>query len=171
MRAVLPGANELGYVAAATPVPIHQSPSSVARASRGRAHQPKRSAPRWRHSTSRRLLKGFPVSGSTSGSLRSRSSIGSTPAASASSSIATSSANMPGISPGARIHEGTATSRPATRWLVRRCGAEYIIREGTAVCSVYSLIAEVWLTAACSSATMRPSGSAPSRTCDTVWVR
>ena len=78
---------------------------------------------------------------------------------------------MPGISPGARIHDGTATSSAAIRWLVRRCSPAYIIRAAAAVCSAYSLMAELWLTVACSRARMRPSGSAPMRRCETVWVR
>ena len=171
IRAALPPIVYAGYVADATPVPTHQSPSRVARASVGRSAQPKRSAPRARQSSSRRLPNGFPLSGSTSGSLRSRSRIGSTPQATASSSIATSWANTPGISPGARIHDGTATSSGISRWLVCRCGAAYIIRVAVAVCSANSLTREVCSTTRWSIATSVPSGFAPSRKRDTVAVR
>ncbi len=44
-RALLPGIRIAGYVAAATPVPTHQSPSAVDRGSAGRSAQPNRSAP------------------------------------------------------------------------------------------------------------------------------
>ena len=50
----------------------------------------------------------------------------------ASSSIATSGPNMPGHSPGARIQDGTGTSSAASRCVVRRFGAAYIIRVGDA---------------------------------------
>ena len=56
----------------------------------------------------------------------------------ASSSIADSSANMPGHSPGARIHDGVGTSSATRRCVVRRFGAAYIIRVTTAVCSANS---------------------------------
>ena len=52
------------------------------------------------------------------------------PQAIASSSIADSSANMPGHSPGARIHDGVGTSSATSRCVVRRFGAAYIIRVG-----------------------------------------
>ena len=106
------------------PVPTSQSPSRRARPAAGRA-RPTRSARR-RGAGSRRgggARTSCPDSGSISGSLRTRRSIGSTPVATASSSIATSRANMPGISPGARIHEGTATSsggEPVARVAVGR---------------------------------------------------
>ena len=58
---------------------------------------------------------------------------------SASSSMADSSANMPGHSPGARIQDGVGTSSRTTRWVVRRCGAAYMCRVATADCSVNSL--------------------------------
>ena len=48
-----------------------------------------------------------------------RSSTGSTPQATASSSTADSSPYIPGVSPGARIQEGVGTSR-AARWCVVR---------------------------------------------------
>ena len=100
-----------------------------------------------------------------------RSSTGSTPHASASSSIATSWANMPGISPGARIHDGTATSSGTRRWPVRRFSAAYSIRVGAAVCSPYSFHREVCSSTWWSMATSRPSACAPRRNVDSVLVR
>ena len=74
------------------------------------------------------MLKGFPLSGSVEGSLRMRSSIGSRPIASASSSSAVSSANIPVISPGARMKMPGALSCSTAWWIVRRFGTWYIIR-------------------------------------------
>lgn len=65
-----------------------------------------------------RLLNGSPDTGPTLGSLRRRSSIGSIPHRSASSSSADSSANEPGASPGARIQVGVGTSSRTTRLAV-----------------------------------------------------
>ena len=86
---------------------------------------------------------GTPFSGSTSGSLRIRSSIGSSPHAIASSSIADSSAYMPGHSPGARIQDGVGTSSATRRCRVSRFGAAYIMRVGVQVCSANSRTVEV----------------------------
>ena len=77
--------------------------------------------------------------------------------------MATSAAYVPGHSPGARIQNGTGTSRAASRCDVRRFGAAYILREVTAVCSAYSLTAEVCSIASCTIAVSRPSVSAPRR--------
>jgi hypothetical protein len=65
------------------------------------------------------------------------------PHASASSSIAHSSANEPGASPGARIQRGVGTSRATSRCRVRRLGEAYITREITAVCSANSTTVDV----------------------------
>ena len=81
-----------------------------------------------------------------------RSSTGSSPQASASSSIADSSAYMPGHSPGARIQDGVGTSSAASRWLVRRCGAAYMPRVATAVCSANSDTVEVCSITSCAIA-------------------
>ena len=86
------------------------------------------------------------------------------PHAPASSSMADSSANMPGHSPGARIQDGVGTSSRTTRWVVRRCGAAYMCRVATADCSVNSLSVEVWPMTSWHSAVSLPSGPAPSRT-------
>ena len=64
------------------PVPTSQRPSRRAPGPGRGASQPKRSAPSRRQSTRcRRARTGCPLSGSTSGSLRTRSSIGSMPSA------------------------------------------------------------------------------------------
>ena len=76
--------------------------------------------------------------GRASGSLRMRSSIGSMPAATASSSIADSSANMPGHSPGARIHDGVGTSSATRRWRGAPVGRRVHDARGDAVCSANS---------------------------------
>lgn len=92
------------------------------------ASQPNRRAPSRRHSTSLRDDHGFPVSGSTSGSLRSRNSIGSIPQASASSSIATSPAYIPGASPRAHperrryVQRHRAVRRPQVRYPIQVSG-------------------------------------------------
>ncbi len=78
---------------------MSQGPSRRTRGFGSCGAQPKRCAPCRRHATRLRLLNGCPVSGSTAGSLRMRNSIGSSPQATASSSIADSSANNPGHSP------------------------------------------------------------------------
>ena len=113
----------------------------------------------------------MPFSGSSSGSLRMRSSIGSRPVATASSSIADSSANMPGHSPGARIHDGVGTSSATSRWRVRRSGAAYIMRVASQVCSANSRTVEVCSKASWAIAVSRPSLVAPRRTRWIVGVR
>ena len=107
----------------ATPVPTSQRPSVRIRGRRSRPAHPNRSAPVRRHSTRWRLDHGTFRSGSSAGSLRMRSSTGSMPSATASSSIADSSANIPGVSPGARMIVGGGTSSRASRCVVRRCSA------------------------------------------------
>ena len=83
-------------------MPISQSPSRRVPAA-WRLSQPNRSAPVLSAARSVREEKGIFFSGSCSGSLIRRSSIGSIPSFSASSSIAHSSATSPTASPGARI--------------------------------------------------------------------
>ncbi len=133
--------------------------------------QPKRRAPSRRHATSPRLLKGCPVSGSMSGSLRIRNSMGSSSHAIASSSIADSSAYIPGHSPGARIHAGVGTSSRASRCVVERFGAAYIMRVTTAVCSANSSRVELCSMTSCAIAVSRPSLFAPRRMRWIVGVR
>jgi len=111
-----------------------------------------------------RLENGWPVSGWTAGSLRIRSSTGSMRQACASSSMADSSANIPGHSPGARIQDGVGTSSRTTRWVVRRWGAAYMCLVATADCSANSLSVEVWSITSWHSATSLPSRPEPSRT-------
>ncbi len=85
--------------------------------------------------------------------------------------MADSSAYMPGVSPGARIHDGVGTSSRTTRCVVRRFTAWYITRVGAAVCSANSWTVEVCSTTSCMIAVSRPSGSAPSRIRWMVGVR
>ncbi len=92
-----------------------------------------------------------------------RSAIGSRPQATASSSIATSPANIPGVSPGARIQDGTGTSSFAKRWLVRRFGDAYMMRVDVAVCSANSLKRAVCSMTSWTIAVRRPSRPAPRR--------
>ena len=93
------------------------------------------------------------------------------PHATASSSIADSSANMPGHSPGARIHDGVGTSSATSRCVVRRSGAAYMWRVASAVCSANSCTVEVCSNASWPIARSRPSRAAPSRTRWIVGVR
>ena len=108
---------------AATPVPTSQPASRWPRGVGSRRSQPNRRAPSRRQATRFRLEYGRPVVGCTSGSLRIRNSIGSSPQATAISSIADSSAHIPEHSPGARMMLGVGTSSAANRWVLRRCGA------------------------------------------------
>jgi hypothetical protein len=85
--------------------------------------QPNISAPFCMQGTSVRDEKGIFLSGSSLGSLRMRNSIGSIFSATASSSIAHSSASRPTASPGARIDEETGRSSVASLCSVRRFGA------------------------------------------------
>ena len=85
-------------------MPISLRPSRSCPGTALRRSQPKRRAPSRRQPTRLRLAKGTPRSGSRAGSLRIRSSIGSRPSCSASSSMPHSKAISPGASPGARIH-------------------------------------------------------------------
>ena len=78
--------------------------------------------------------------------------------------IADSSANIPGHSPGARIHDGVGTSSATSRWRVRRSGAAYIMRVGVQVCSANSRTVEVCSKASWPIARNRPSRPAPRRT-------
>ena len=145
-------------------MPTSQRPSRRAPGVGSRSAQPKRSAPSRRHATRLRELNGMPFSGSSAGSLAIRSSIGSMPQATASSSIADSSANMPGHSPGARIHDGVGTSSATSRCVVSRSGAAYMWRVAIVVCSANSRTVEVCSKASCPIARSRPSRAAPRRT-------
>ena len=113
MIAASDGSSVLTRTAEAMPMPISHSPSRRAPGS-GRSAHPKRSAPCRRQSSSRFELNGLPVEGSSSGMLRSRSSTGSSPAAWASSSIASSTIGTPIASPGARIEPGAVRFSRAT---------------------------------------------------------
>lgn len=148
--------------AAAVPVPSSQRPSRRVPGRGSRSAQPNLRAPSRKQAARLRLLNGSPETGPTTGSLRSRSSIGSTPARVASSSRAASIANDPGASPGARIQVGDGTSSRTT-WLAVRCAsASYITRATPALGSTNSYTVDVWFSERCSRASSRPSGSAPS---------
>ena len=107
--------------AVAMPVPIHHSPSRRLQGARSAPFHPNRSAPWVKHSASLRELYGMPWLGWRSGILRSRSSTGSRPIASASSSIAHSSASMPTASPGARTEPAVIRFTRATSRRIVRC--------------------------------------------------
>jgi hypothetical protein len=103
--------------------------------------------------------------------LETRSSIGSIPQLMASSSMAHSSAYIPGHSPGARIQDGVGTSSAARRCVVRRFSVAYIIREQIAACSANCSSVEVCSIASWTSAVSAPSRRAPSRMRWIVGVR
>ena len=100
-----------------------------------------------------------------------RSSIGSIRRATASSSIAHSSAYMPGASLGARIHDGNGTSSGARRCVVAMFGAAYIMRVAAAISSTYSLVRCVCAHTSWVIASRLPLASAPRRTRWIVGVR
>ncbi|CAM5580101.1 hypothetical protein SCYAM73S_08154 [Streptomyces cyaneofuscatus] len=157
--------------AAAVPVPSSQRPSRRIPGRGSRSAQPNLRAPSRRQAARLWVLKGRPETGPTSGSLRRRSSTGSRPARSASSSRADSIANDPGASPGARIQVGDGTSSRTT-WLAVRCAsASYMTRATPALGSTNSYTVEVWLSERCSRARSLPSGSAPSLTRWVVGLR
>ena len=114
-------------IAEATPRPRSQRPSRTLAGFATRLSQPKRAAP-WRNASARwREANGLFRSGSTSVSFRSRRSTGSSPRASASSSIAHSRASRPIASPGARIKSERGRSSFERRCRVSRlgCGIEH----------------------------------------------
>ena len=78
----------------AQPQPTSQSPSRIEPGRGSRSFQPKRLAAASKQRISERLVNGRPLIGSFVVSLIRRSSIGSMPSLTASSSIALSSANM-----------------------------------------------------------------------------
>ena len=108
-------------MAAAMPMPINQWPSRTLAGVGLRCDQPKRCAPLRRHAMKGRVENGrCGCSGSTWVSLTMRSCTGSMPTRSASSSMATSSAIIPGASPGARMALPSARSSTASRTAVMR---------------------------------------------------
>ena len=131
--------------AAAVPVPSSQRPSRRRPGRGSRSAQPNLPAPSRKQASRLRLLNGSPDTGPSSGSLRTRSSIGSRPHFSASSSSADSSANDPGASPGARIQVGVGTSSRTTRLAVWWASASYITRATPALGSTNSCTVEVRL--------------------------
>ena len=143
-------------------MPTIQRPSRLVPGAPRRS-QPNRAAPCCRQAASDRLDQGRPLSGSAGGSFRRRSAIGSMLSATASSSMALSSAKLPGASPGARIQDGVGTFSRATRCVVMRSGAAYIIRVITPDCSTNSSWPEVCARLSWPMASSRPSRSAPRR--------
>ena len=133
---------QAGYVEAATPVP--DQPAAVAAdAGRGsRSAQPKRSAPSRRHSTRWRLRERRARSpGRARARCGSRSSIGSRPQATASSSIARlEREHARALARRAHPRRARHVERAPGGGVVRRFGAAYIIRVATAVCSANSLM-------------------------------
>lgn len=143
------------------PVPSSQRPSRRVPGRGSRSAQPNLRAPSRKQAARLRLLNGSPETGPTTGSLRSRSSIGSTPARVASSSRAASIANDPGASPGARIQVGDGTSSRTT-WLAVRCAsASYITRATPALGSTNSYTVDVWFSERCSRASNAAVGVRP----------
>ncbi len=109
-------------------------------------------------------MNGSPEIGPTSGSLRSRSSTGSTPTASASSSMADSRANEPGAQPGARIHVGVGRLTFTSDVRMRMASAAYSALVTSPGNSTNSWMVEVWVAVSWSIARSLPVESAPSRT-------
>jgi hypothetical protein len=59
---------------------------------------------------------------------------------------------IPGVSPGARIHDGTGTFSRASRCAVRIAGEAYMTRVQAAVCSANSVRVAVCSTTSCATA-------------------
>ncbi|CAM5735299.1 hypothetical protein SAFG77S_08334 [Streptomyces afghaniensis] len=118
VTAAVEGMAPAGKEAAAVPVPSSQRPSRRTPGRGSRSAQPNLRAPSRKQAIRLRLLNGSPDTGPTAGSLSTRSSIGSMPHRSASSSSAASRANEPGASPGARIQVGVGTSSRTIRLAV-----------------------------------------------------
>lgn len=171
VTAAVEGAAPAGKVAAAVPVPSSQRPSRRTPGRGSRSAQPNLRAPSSKQASRLRPANGRPETGPAVGSLRARSSIGSMPHRSASSSSADSTAKEPGASPGARIQVGVGTSSRTRRLAVRCASASYITRPNPALCSTNSLTVEVRFWASCPKARSRPSASAPSLTRCAVGLR
>ncbi|SCE60436.1 hypothetical protein GA0115253_108463 [Streptomyces sp. Termitarium-T10T-6] len=157
--------------AAAVPVPSSQRPSRRTPGRGSRSAQPNLRAPSRKQAARLLPANGSPETGPTSGSLRRRSSIGSMPPRSASSSRAASIAKDPGASPGARIQVGDGTSSRTTWLAVRWASASYSTRATPALGSTNSYTVDVWFNERCSRASSRPSGAAPSLTRWVVGLR
>jgi hypothetical protein len=85
--------------------------------------------------------------------------------------MADSSAYIPGVSPGARIHDGGGTLSRASWCAVRMAGVAYMTRVHAAVCSANSVRIAVCSTTSWAMAVSRPDASAPSATRWMVGVR
>ena len=97
------------------PQPTSSRPSRIERGSGLRPDQPKRSLATSRHVSIERLENGRFSPSSIAGSVRRRSSTGSMPSETASSSIAHSIAKTPLDSPGPRMKVGVEMSSGTTR--------------------------------------------------------
>jgi hypothetical protein len=95
--------------------------------------------------------------------LASRTSSGSSPAASASSFIALSRAHSPGPSTGARIGVGTFRLTRSTTWHSRKAGTAYSDLLASVAGSTCVSASAVLFTTTCSSPASTPSAVAPSR--------
>ena len=164
------GKRSAGNIATATPVPTSHSPSVCPRLPR--PAQPNRCAPMRKHSSRCLLDHCRSCPGGAIELFRCRSSIGSMPSASASSSIALSRANEPGASPGARMNVVGGRCSGTIRWLIDRFGVAYHSRD--VPCEVGSMndrAMSVLHHESCRSATSVPSRRAPSVIRCTVAAR
>ena len=101
-------------------MPTSQRPSRRTPGVGSRPAQPKRSAPSRRHSSRPRELNGSPVSGSSLG-LVADAQLDRVEAGRDGELVHRALERVePGVSPGARIHDGVGTSSAARRWPVRR---------------------------------------------------
>ena len=148
--------------AAAMPMPCHHSPRRSPAGLALRRSQPNNLAPCSMHSTRLREEWGMFFSGSSAGSLRLRSSIGSRLTASASSSIADSSASIPTASPGARIEPASIQSSSTRSWVIKRLAPPYMKWVATPAGSKKPSPGRLETIVSCAIALMRPPASAPS---------
>ncbi|MBB5858338.1 hypothetical protein HDA45_008425 [Amycolatopsis umgeniensis] len=121
------GNRSAGNIAVAVPIPTSQSPS--VRPWGERSDQPNRAAPTRKHSSRCLLDHCRSLPGGAVELFRCRSSIGSMFSATASSSIALSSAKDPGASPGARMNVVGGMFSGTIFWLMARFRVAYHSRE------------------------------------------
>ncbi len=121
------GNRSAGNIAVAVPMPTSQSPSTRPRGDR--LAQPNRRAPMSKHSSRCLLDHCRSLPGGAVELFRLRSWMGSIFNATASSSMALSSANEPGASPGARMNVVSGTFSGTIFWLMDRFSVAYHSRE------------------------------------------
>jgi hypothetical protein len=164
------GKRSAGNIAVAVPRPTSQSPSVCPRGER--CAQPNRAAPIWKHSSRCLLDHCRSLPGGAAELFRMRSSIGSMPSSTASSSIALSNAKDPGASPGARMNVVGGMCSGTIFWLIARFWVAYHSREVPCeVGSTNDRSAGVLQTESCRSAISVPVRSAPRVTVWTVAAR